>query len=130
MAGAAIALLAAGVTQSPRFIGSGLVLLGGAYAVALVLEGGEVHASSAAYTAGLVLIAETAYSRWRPSNARWWREVAALAGAALLLAALILALASLPLAGGIILEGIGAVATLAALGLIAFLARRTAGSRG
>jgi hypothetical protein len=132
-----ILLLTAGLTfRSPVTLGFALAALGADYAVLFVAEGGALDRFTPVYAAGFMLVAELAFwsieSRvpaWsEPVVAEWRlaRLTAACVGAAALGAFVLVAGAAGTGSGGLPLEGLGVVAAVGSLVLIAALVRRRA----
>ena len=110
----------------------GMVLLGGEQALRLELGPGTVDPWTPVYAAGLLLTAELAWWSIEPRVPAWsdaavvLRRVGTIAGlcaAAAVVAALIVLAAGAPLHGGLSLELAGVLAAIAAVGVVAGLAR-------
>ena len=129
------AAVGAGVI-SGRFevVASGLVFLGGGYAAVLAIADPRLDLSAALVAAALVATGELANlsiearSLVDTEGATWRRVgwVAVLGLATLALGAGLLVVSDLVRAGGIAVDALGAVAALAALGLLAVVARDAA----
>jgi hypothetical protein len=130
-----VAVLAGALLRPlPSLVAWALALLGGAYALALVLADGDLDARAGFVAAGLLLVGELAL--WSAEGRRWPREDSA-AARARLAGILILALASatvgtlLVAAGAAVPAGVelvqvaGAVGAVGALLTLALLARRS-----
>jgi hypothetical protein len=110
----------------------GIAFLGAEQAVRLATGPSTVDPWAPAYAAGLLLAAELAWWSIEPRVAAWWeigvvlRRVGTIAGmcaAGALVAALVVLAAGASLAGGVGLELIGVAAAVAALAVVAGLAR-------
>lgn len=131
-ASGAVVLVAAGLV-STALVPLGLVLVGGAYGVAVETGGEGVDAGAAVFAAGLFLAAELAH--WAhelrsPSRGHWTvvargafrlalRTLTGFAAAAVVLSA-----SAARIDGGLPLVALGPVALVGALALVASLARR------
>jgi len=110
----------------------GIGFLGAEQTVRLATGPSTVDPWAPAYAAGLLLTAELAWWSIEPRIAAWWevgislRRVGAIVGmcaAGALVAALVVLAAGAPLAGGVGLELVGVAAAVAALAVVAGLAR-------
>jgi hypothetical protein len=109
-----------------------LVLLGGAYGLALAVAGSGIDAGAPLVAAGLLLAAELAFwsleARSRPldpgATARRLAALGLLALAALGIGSLVLLTGDVRPGGGLVLEAAGVVAAAAAVALVARLAQR------
>jgi hypothetical protein len=122
--GAGVVVLAAALTlRLPGLIAPALVLLGGEYAGLFLGRAGIVDVRAPLYGAAFFLLAELAFATVElragtPEPTLLPRRAAFLAGLALggiVLGTVVLAAASAPLHGGIPLEAVGVVASLALL---------------
>jgi hypothetical protein len=131
----ALLLALAVLAGRPGWIAWSLVLLGAEYAASLAVAegGGEMDAWAPLYAAGLLVAAELAF--WslelrgtaREDAASLRRRLAALSAlalAALGLAALVALVTELPGGGGVLWDAVGVAAAVAALAIVARLARR------
>jgi hypothetical protein len=117
----------------------GVVLLGGEQALRLALGPGTVDPWTPVYAAGLLLTAELAWWSIEPRVPAWSdaavvpRRLGTIVGvcaAGAVVAALIVLAAGAPLRGGLGLELVGVAAAIAAVGLVATIARRPATEPG
>jgi hypothetical protein len=119
----------------PGSIAWALVLLGAEYAASLALANGDgaVDAGAPLYAAGLLVVAELAF--WSlelrgtaredaESLRRRLAALSSLAVAALGLAAVVALVTELPGGGGVLWDAVGVAAAVAALAIVARLARR------
>jgi hypothetical protein len=133
LAAAGVVVLATALAgRRPAPIAWSLALLGGAYAVRLALDGGDVDTLAPLEAAGLLLVAELAYDGLErpvarvPASlvARRLAVVAALAAGTVVLGVAILAIAAIPLGGGVALTAVGVASAAVAFAVLARLARR------
>jgi hypothetical protein len=128
-----IVLMAAVVVASAELVPWALVLLGGSYALALVLAGGDLDARAGFVAAGLLMTGELAY--WSVEAKRWPREAPAAArariagivivglAAATIGTLLVAAGAAVP-TGAILVQVAGVLGAVGALLTLVLLARR------
>lgn len=126
-------LVGALVFGSARLLPLPFVLLGGAYAVYLVVDDVPLDPSAPVLAAGLFMSAELAYwsleerESFRGEPGETLRRIAVLAGlgaAALLASGALLALADIAATRGLAIDLVGATAAAAVLGLVTVYARR------
>jgi hypothetical protein len=131
--GLAVALLVVAFAfRAPAVVPWALVPLLVEYGVFLVVEGEDRAAPVVA--AGLVLVAELAYWALEPRHVGRGRALALrraatlllLAGGAAAVAAFMLGVSEVPLGGGLALEALGVGAAVAAVAVVAWLARTPA----
>ena len=112
-----------------------VVLVGGGWAAALLLEGEGVDGAAPLVAAGLFVAAELAY--WATAGRavavdvglvrRQAATVAGIAGASVCLGTLLLLVGGASVRGGLPLEALGVAAAIAALAVVARLARGASG---
>jgi len=130
----AVAILVVGLLS--RWSGAlavGVAVLGGQQATRLALGSDAVDEATPLVATGLLLVAELAWWSIEPRVPAWW-QAAVLARrvvtlvlmcvAALLVSALVVVAAGAPVSGGTLLELTGVVASVAALAVVAAVARR------
>ena len=132
----AVAFLAAGLaTRSGPVLGWGLAALGGEYAVLFEAQSSALDELTPLYAGAFFLVAELAFWSIEPRVPAWSEPgladrrlayVAGVSAGAAALAGLVLVVAAASGGGGAALEAIGVAATIAALGLVAMLVRRSA----
>jgi len=132
----AVAFLAAGLaTRSGPVLGWGLAALGGEYAVLFEAQSSALDELTPLYAGAFFLVAELAFWSIEPRVPAWGEPgladrrlayVAGVSAGAAALAGLVLVVAAASGGGGAALEAIGVAATIAALGLVAMLVRRSA----
>ena len=132
----AMGLLALGlVARSGSFIGWGLAALGGEYGFLFVAEGGALDELTPVYAGAFVLVAELAFWSIERRVSAWSeptlveRRLARLAATCLGsagVAALVIVAAAASSGGGLALEGIGVVAAIGAIALVAVLVQPSA----
>jgi hypothetical protein len=114
----------------------GVVLLGCEQALRLGLGPETVDPWTPVYAVALLVTAELAWWSIEPRVPAWWdaavvlRRLGTIAGVgavAAVVAALIVLAAGAPLHGGLSLELVGVLAAIAAVGVVAVIARRPAG---
>jgi hypothetical protein len=129
-----IVLAFALILRLPVLIAPGLVLLGAEYAAFFALRGDTIDVRAPLYGAGFLVVAELAFAALELRAGRPERGLIARRAATLLLIALggivagliVLAAASMPLNGGLAMEGVGIAAALVlivALGRVAVRSR-------
>lgn len=131
--GAVLFLVVALVTRSAGLLPWALVLAGAAYAVFLVIRESSIDGWAPVYGAGLLLVSELSYWSMErrvpgaPGEGLSFRRgtlVAAACIAAGGVGGLILAMGELSVRGGLWLEALGIAAAVAAIALLARLARQ------
>ena len=133
----ALALGALAVSLAARWpagIGCALVLLGGEYAVGVLLDGDGIDPAAPLFGAGLLLAAELSYWSLEPAPARARADraivtrrllaLSVLALGSVCLGTLALVAASATAGGGLVGKAIGIAAAAAALALVGGLALR------
>jgi hypothetical protein len=129
----ALGLLGAGLAfRLPTAVPAGLAALGAEYGILLAVDGGTLDGRAPVVAAALFAIGELAYWSLELRDAvtdeagAYLRRLGLLAGlslGALALGIVLLAAVDLGERGGVGLEAVGAVAAVAALGLVALAAR-------
>lgn len=132
--GAAFALLLAGLLlRWSGALAAGVALLGAQQATRLALGPEAVDEAIPLLATGLLLVAELAWWSIEPRVPAWWqagvlaRRVGTLVLActgSLVVSALVVVAAGAPVRGGTLLELTGVVASVAALAVVAVVARR------
>jgi hypothetical protein len=129
---AGIAFLVAGASLGASdFVPAGIALVGAAYLLVVLFGGDAVDLRAPLVAGALVLAAELAYSSLEPPLAPASRAFRALRSAraaltvagAVLVAALVLVASVADVGSPAVLEAIGIASAVAALGLLAWLAR-------
>jgi hypothetical protein len=128
------ALLTAAVLRVAELVPAGIILVAGEYAAFLLLEHETLDPAAPLVAAALVLAAELGHSALEPPLVRAGPGLAARRGARLAgrtaaaaaIAVLVLAVSVTEIRSGLAVELVGIAAAVAALGLVALLARRTA----
>jgi hypothetical protein len=130
--GAAVAVLAFSlIVRWPTPLAWSLALLGAEYGAWLTERGADVDTRAPLYAAGLLLVAELAFDgierRVVPAEpelvARRGLQLAGLGIGSIALGTVVLAAATIPLQGNVALTGVGVVAAIAAVTLVARLAK-------
>ena len=132
--GGAFALLLAGlVLRWSGALAAGVALLGAQQATRLALGSDAVDVAIPLVATGLLLVAELAWWSIEPRVPAWWqagvvwRRVGTLVLActgSLVVSSLVVVAAGAPVGGGTLLELTGVVASVAALAVLAAIARR------
>lgn len=130
--GVGVLLLATALAaRLPQLVSWSVVLIGSAYAVALLVRSETIDGTAPLFAVGLLLVAELAYWSVETSVPTepgiLSRRIGRLALLALVsggIAAVVLAASELAVEGGLLLEGLGVLAAGAALALVVALARR------
>jgi hypothetical protein len=128
---AVLALLLALLAGWPGLVAWALAFCGAEYAVFLVVRGGSIDAYAPLYGAGLLLVGELAHWALEPKVsggeqgllARRVSLIAATCLAAAGIGGLVLSVSELVVHGGLLLEAFGVAAAVAALFLLARMAR-------
>jgi hypothetical protein len=136
LGGLGLALLAVGLLlRSSGLLASGLVALGGEYAIWFAAQGSALDEYAPLYAATFLLVAELAYwsierrvQAWSEPDLVLWRlgYLLAACGGAAAVAAFVLVLSAGGGAGGAGLEAAGVAAVIGAVGLLGLLVRRSA----